>query len=138
MNKGDFEQLADVRIEEAKILLDQGKFDGAYYLAGYAIECALKACIAKLTNQHDFPPDKKFVAGCYTHDIDNLVNKAGLETQRDMDARADKDLAYHWQLVKDWSEESRYNRQKQTDAESLYAAITDVNHGVLPWVKRHW
>jgi hypothetical protein len=29
--------------------------EGAYYLAEYAIECAFKACIAKRTQQHDFP-----------------------------------------------------------------------------------
>jgi HEPN domain-containing protein len=138
MNKADFEQLADVRIEEAKILLDQGKFDGAYYLAGYAIECALKACIAKLTNQHDFPPDKKFVDACYTHDIDKLVEKAGLKTNRDADAIADKDLADYWQLAKDWTEQSRYHRKQQVDAENLFEAINDSQHGVLQWIKRHW
>jgi len=50
MNRNDFQQLADVRIDEAVVLLDQGKYDGAYYLAGYAVECSLKACIAKLTD----------------------------------------------------------------------------------------
>ena len=51
MNRNDFQQLADVRINEAEALLVQGKYDGAYYLAGYAVECGLKACIAKLTDQ---------------------------------------------------------------------------------------
>jgi hypothetical protein len=56
VNRTDFQELADVRIGEAEVLVAQGKWDGAYYLAGYAVECALKACIAKLTNLHDFPP----------------------------------------------------------------------------------
>ena len=46
MNRSDFQQLADVRIDEAAVLFAQGKYDGAYYLAGYAVECGLKACIA--------------------------------------------------------------------------------------------
>ena len=72
MNRTDFQRLADMRIDEAKILLDQGKWAGAYYLAGYAVECALKACIAKLTSAEDFP-DKEFAAKCFTHNLDKLV-----------------------------------------------------------------
>jgi HEPN domain-containing protein len=51
MNRADLQQLAELRITEAKVLLDNGFYAGAYYLAGYAVECALKACIAKLTNR---------------------------------------------------------------------------------------
>lgn len=43
LSRSDFQRLADVRIAEAKVLLDAGMWDGAYYLAGYAVECALKA-----------------------------------------------------------------------------------------------
>ena len=46
MNRADFQRLADVRIDEAGVLLAAGRWSGAYYLAGYAVECALKACIA--------------------------------------------------------------------------------------------
>jgi HEPN domain-containing protein len=53
MNREDFQQLAESRLKEARALLTAELPDGAYYLAGYAIECALKACIAKRTQQHD-------------------------------------------------------------------------------------
>ena len=46
MNRNEFQELAEVRIGEAGVLLAGGKSDGAYYLAGYAVECALKACVA--------------------------------------------------------------------------------------------
>jgi hypothetical protein len=55
MNRADLQALADLRVKEATILLDANCFEGAYYLLGYAIECALKACIAKQIKQHDFP-----------------------------------------------------------------------------------
>ncbi|MCV5491797.1 HEPN domain-containing protein, partial [Escherichia coli] len=55
MNKNDLEALSDTRLNEAKCLLDHGFFHGAYYLCGYAVECALKACIAKSFLQHEFP-----------------------------------------------------------------------------------
>jgi hypothetical protein len=38
MNRADFQRLADIRIDEAAALLAQQKWDGAYYLAGYAVE----------------------------------------------------------------------------------------------------
>ena len=43
----DLQDLAELRIKEARILLDAGSYPGAFYLAGYSVECALKACIAK-------------------------------------------------------------------------------------------
>lgn len=49
MFRKDFQDLAMVRVREAEMLLAAGLFDGAYYLAGLAVECALKACIAKAT-----------------------------------------------------------------------------------------
>lgn len=38
--------------------MDQGLYDGAYYLSGYAVEWALKACIAKNVKRYDFPDRK--------------------------------------------------------------------------------
>jgi hypothetical protein len=61
VNRTQLQQLAEERVRDAEALLNAGQWSGAYYLAGYAVEFALKACIAKLTNQHDFP-DKDFDA----------------------------------------------------------------------------
>lgn len=55
MNRLDFQRLAELRLSESTALLAAGFPDGAYYLAGYAMECALKACIAKRTREYDFP-----------------------------------------------------------------------------------
>lgn len=49
VDRQDLQELSRVRLKEATALLKLGLFDGAYYLAGYAVECALKACIAKAT-----------------------------------------------------------------------------------------
>jgi hypothetical protein len=38
--------LSKARLIEAKALLKLGLNDGAYYLAGYAVECAINTCIA--------------------------------------------------------------------------------------------
>ena len=55
VTRADFQQLADLRLKEAKALLDVGMWDGAYYLAGYAVEVALKARICRVLNWLDFP-----------------------------------------------------------------------------------
>lgn len=55
MNRGELQALAIVRIKETRILLDAGCYDGAYYLAAYAVECALKACIARQIPAEEFP-----------------------------------------------------------------------------------
>ncbi len=138
MNRNHFRQLAEVRIEEASVLFAQGMYDGAYYLAGYAVECGLKACIAKLTNQEDFPPKPKFIYDYYSHEIEKLVKTAGLLAQRDADALADPILQRNWGFIKDWTEESRYERKTRAQAELLIAAITDATHGVLPWIRQYW
>lgn len=137
MNRIDFQQLADVRLEEAATLLGQGKWDGAYYLAGYAVECGLKACVAKLTKAEDYP-DKQFANNCYTHNIEDLVRLAGLKAQRDADAAADAVLSVNWGIVKDWNESSRYARKTRAEAQGLYEAIADASHGILSWIKLHW
>jgi hypothetical protein len=139
VQKTDLEQLADLRLAEAVALLGltPPMPDAAYYLAGYAVECALKACIAKLTAQHDFP-DKTFATKCFTHKAKELVPLAGLEAARAAAMAADPILAANWLVVKDWSEESRYERWTVVQATALVDAIRDPNHGVLKWVKGHW
>jgi len=139
VNKTDLEQLADLRFAEAIALLTltPPMPDDAYYLAGYAVECALKACIAKLTAQHDFP-DKNFAVKCFTHKAEQLIPLAGLESTRAAAMAADTVLAANWLIVKDWSEESRYERWTVGQATALIDAIRDPKNGVLQWVKGHW
>jgi len=54
------QELAKLRLDEAKLLAREKRFSGAYYLAGYAIECALKALIAAQFRQNEIP-DKNLV-----------------------------------------------------------------------------
>jgi len=66
MDRTDLQILADARIEDAKVLLNGRRWAAAYYLLGYAVECALKACAAKQFRQHEVP-EKTFVNDFYTH-----------------------------------------------------------------------
>ena len=139
MDRVDLQVLADTRIEEAQALLGSAppRPDGAYYLAGYAVECALKAAIAKLNNQHDWP-EKQFVDQCHTHDLQRLVRLADLEDDRVLDAGANAAFAQNWIIVKDWSERSRYERHSLRKAQKMVHAVTHQVNGVLPWIKARW
>ena len=138
MNKGDFEALSNLRILEAKILLEHSCFSGAYYLAGYAVECALKACICKQIKAYDFP-DRDLTNSSYSHDLGKLLQTALLSSAYEREKRLNSILERNWATVRKWSEQKRYDRSvSQQDAQNLYDAITDQTNGVLQWIKTFW
>ena len=137
VNRRDLQFLARSRLTEAKALLGAGHPDGAYYLAGYAVECGLKACIARRTERHEFP-DKRTVDASHTHNLRDLVKVANLEQKRLEAAKGDPLFRNHWDLVQQWSEHSRYRRHDSEMAQALVEAIADRKHGVIAWIKRHW
>ena len=139
LNRNDLQQLADDRVLDAEALLNAGRWSGAYYLAGYAVECALKACIARQTNLHDFP-DKTAVQKSHTHNLNELLDLAGLKLRLQLDTTpaANPALGLNGQRVKDWSERARYQQRAEPLARRLYQAVTDPVDGVLPWIKHHW
>lgn len=139
MNRTDFQKLTELRLNEAKVLLDNGAWEGSYYLAGYSVECALKACIAKQTRRYDFPPSRKVIDDIYTHNLEKLMNASGLASTFSNARKSDKKLAAHWNVVKLWSEAYRYDLNiSEPLARNLFTAITDVPHGVLIWLKKRW
>jgi HEPN domain-containing protein len=142
-NRNDFQRLAELRLREARVLLASGFPDGAYYLAGYAVECGLKACIARKTLQHDFP-DKKLVDKSYSHDVEKLLDAAGLQDRLKTEIATNEDLALDWETVREWSEQSRYDLfggnplGGEATAQLLIDAVESENGGVLRWIKQAW
>jgi HEPN domain-containing protein len=137
MTRNEFKKLARVRIREARVLNQEGLYDGAYHLAGLAVECAFKACIARKTRRHDFP-DKYFANQVHTHDFKTLVQAAGLQATFDRDLKANATLNRNWAVVKDWSVESRYNVVGKLKSEDFYKALTARPDGVMKWIRQHW
>ena len=137
MNRDDLRAVAEVRIREARVLLRRRCYDGAYYLTGYAVECGLKACIARKTKRFDFP-ERKIVIDSYSHDLQQLIKVSGLQGALDLEVRRDPAFEVNWAIVKDWNEGSRYTRHDAQAAASLVNAVTDRRHGVLRWLRRHW
>lgn len=137
MNRSELQSLSRTRMREARLLLRAGYFSGAYYLAGYSLECALKACIAKTVQRYEFP-DKNRTNDSYTHDPLKLLKTAGLEAALNGDAATEQNLATRWALARNWSEQSRYKTFSQADAAALIEALTNARYGVLRWIRQHW
>jgi len=118
-------------------LIQAGLPAGAYYLAGYAVESALKACIAKRTRRFEFPD--RDAGKLYIHDLTKLVQLAGLEPLLAARRQASKAFEANWSTVKDWSEQSRYDDSTAAKkARDLYRAITGQPNGVMKWLRQHW
>ena len=98
LTKIGLQELARSRLAESVALFEAGHFSGAYYLGGYAIELALKACIAA-SFQPDTIPDRGFVERIYTHDLRKLVELAGLEVDRLAKVAADNTFAQNWEYI---------------------------------------
>jgi HEPN domain-containing protein len=138
MNRIDLQKLSELRIQEAQILLKAASYPGAYYLAGYAVECGLKACIEKQTKQYDFP-DKELVNKSYTHDLKQLLEAAQLKYQLASDMKSNKQLEAFWASVVNWDESRRYELGvTRKEAEDLCQAVSDPTNGVLQWLKKLW
>jgi hypothetical protein len=137
VNRSDFQTISRLRLREAKELYKVKLPSGAYYLAGYSIECALKACISKETARFDFP-EKKRVNDSHTHNLESLLRLAFLDQALKGDRALDPVLDENWRTVSSWTEESRYRVFSLTDAHDILEAAGNRFHGVLPWIKRYW
>jgi HEPN domain-containing protein len=132
-DRATFQQLAELRLAEAKLLLANGCPSGAYYLAGYAIECALKAIIAADFRANEIP-DLKYVRDIYTHDLSALLRLAELEQELEAEKNTNPGLYQRWATVQTWSERARYEVWTDASASAILGAI-DGDEGLLEWLR---
>ena len=137
MTRTDLQRIALAYLEAAKSLIQSAHWGPAYYLAGYAVECGLKACIARQVRENDFP-DFDIVKASYTHKLPDLMKVAGLAQQLNEAMASSDELKVNWTTVKDWSAESRYKERDEVDARGMIGAIEGKPNGVLEWVMQRW
>lgn len=115
-------------------MLKNKQYSGAYYLAGYSIELALKACYCKAVKSKSFPPKKEVYYKLYSHDLNNLLSVSGIERklQNEIVQTA------NWGAIKDWSEESRYAIIAPNSARSIIRAVNNEEDGILNLIKELW
>jgi HEPN domain-containing protein len=123
---GELDNIAQARIGDAKVLLAAGRFDGATYLCGYAVEVALKARICRVLNWPEFPSTSgEFQAyrSFQTHELDVLLRLSGQE------ANIKQNHFALWNAVNVWRVESRYNVvgiAQQPDAAAMIQAAEQL------------
>ncbi len=141
MDQAKLQQLAQERLLDAQALLNAQRWSAAYYLAGYAVECALKSCVLRHLETGVIFRDRIYLrdlADCWTHDLARLVKLAGLDADFGSARGANAVLEAYWAVTKDWKETSRYEEKTEPDARSLFQAITNDPDGVLRWIQTRW
>lgn len=142
MDRKKLQRIAKARIKDAKALLGRKRWSGAYYLCGYAIECALKSCLLRYLGESGAifgePGYLKKLADCWTHDLVKLVNLAGLDAEFGIARGANAALENFWNVTKDWEETSRYQEKTEAEAKALYEAVNNNPDGAFRWIQSRW
>jgi HEPN domain-containing protein len=139
VNRDQLRHLAEDRLRDAACLLANGRWGGAYYLAGYAVECGLKACIMAFVEASGaIFQDKKYSEKCWTHDLEDLLDLADLTPALDADTTTNPALDANWLVAKSWNETSRYEQKTQSQAQTMYDAIANTPDGILAWIRIRW
>jgi hypothetical protein len=101
----DLDRIAQARLADAGALAAAGRFDGAVYLCGYAVEIALKARICRTLAWSAFPESNsefQSLQSFRTHELAVLLRLSG----RQADIKTGHFAA--WSIVEVWRPESRY------------------------------
>ena len=120
-NGDDHPEAAQKHLLDAGVLLAQQRPDGAGYLSGYVVECALKSLYVLETKQrltgHNFTS--------LVSQISTLAIVAGAKSARYFGAATKGVTA---SAIKNWTPEIRYRPASMTpaDAETWYSCARDV------------
>lgn len=130
--------LAELRLAEARTLLDAGHHAGAYYLAGYVAELGLKACIAGLFSSNEIPDGPDF-RNVRSHNINVLVQLANLASTLAAHRASDSEFDRNWEVLLLWKPEVRYDAAIDPNlASTLIESLAADGSGVLSWIRQHW
>ena len=125
------------RLFDARVLLDASRYQGAMYLAGYAVECSLKAKLMRifqcpnLLKLESKLGDRKGIvdgASVYTHQLEILLRF----TQSKPRLRQNSEKWRDFLLVNQWIPAWRYSPDlgSHKEALSFLTAVESVLHGI--------
>ncbi len=151
----EIKELATARLEDAKILLANSRYEGAFYLAGYAIELTLKAKICTHLDIDDLFSDNptthskgslgRFRESLMTHDLFILLNLCGLGQKFEKMKLSDVDFSNNCSLLfqnptsTGWSEKVRYKQGYITSktVDKIINFLTEPTKGLLQWIENN-
>lgn len=148
ISKKILRELVDQKLKDADILIANRRYASAIYIAGYALELALKLKVCKIFKfVQGFPENKAefifyqnsvksqpLLAGTITqikdirnHDLNKLLFYSGVEYQIRLN------FLNEWNLVVGWDPEMRYKLQKvlKKEAVSNIKAVKTLVQNIL-------
>jgi hypothetical protein len=139
VNQADLQLLAQERISDAAVLIGGGRWSFAHYVAGYAVECALKSCfLARMIHTGWVFQEKVKINDCLTQDFGDLGCLSGLTCELNAQLASNPAFVANWGTTIQWKVTDRYVNKTEAEARELYAAITDDPDGVLKWIMNYW
>jgi HEPN domain-containing protein len=108
----ELKNLCRDKLEDAKVLYTANRYDGAFYICGYAVELGLKKRICETLKWEGYPSSKSEfdkLASFKIHDLEMLLHLSGVES------KIKKEFFTDWSIVVSWNPEMRYSSQKQTE-----------------------
>jgi hypothetical protein len=135
----EIQEAAWSKLEDAECLFEGGRYDAAFYLAGYTIELLLKALICKNLGIEDFfnfeDSERKYLSReAYrpfkVHDYEQLITLSGYYASFKIE-KQNEDFLHHWSLVNPWSENYRYlSGKKREDVKKFLTSIRIIGEWI--------
>lgn len=125
------------RLDDARTLLAAQRWQGAMYMAGYAVECLLKTKLmqryrCRTLNQLDEALVKKGQVAAdwsiYSHELVAMMNLLGCQEQ----IQADRAMRRHFSFIGQWSPAWRYTSSPgtKTNANEFLFAVERMIHWI--------
>lgn len=135
ISEGVLRKLATARIEEAKCLKSRGHFAGAVYLAGYAVECLLKAAICRALGWGELR------STFAVHDLEGLLLYSGLQPR--IEEPTNKEVFRNFKQINEvWivvgKQSIRYTDPDSITAKGAEAFLNQLENpesGVVAWLR---
>ncbi len=118
----ELQKKAKDRLKDANVLKEEGRYDGAAYLCGYAVELALKAIICKDLDLLGIPSTStefNRIQKIKTHYLESLLEITPQKIREDIKSNY---LSEWSTVINNWEPEMKYNptlKIRKTKAESI-------------------
>jgi len=123
-----FRQASIERLLDANCLHQAGRFQGAIYLCGYALECKLKFCVCAARGVAYMEEAEAKSLG---HWLDRSLHAAGLGTKL---LKNEELRVAFLRIVRQWSSQIRYSGSASNDRES--ESFLSDTRALLKWLER--
>lgn len=124
-----FHRCAILRLEEAEVLLRADYTTGAVYLAGYGVECMLKALILSITPRERTSAVLESFRGRRAHDYNWLQSEYRLSGG----ARSPREVTRAFTLVDEWSTDLRYAVGLKSERDAR--AFLEACKAIMSWAE---